>query len=248
MHFIISIFSLVAFAAIAWAFSTASHHDPGRPRGIVQAFRQIDPLMHRLGQFLKHGKSKLIACNVGEGTHAEAMSFLTDVAMATKNLLVTCGAGASDTNHIDICAADEEPIGICPDEVSAAEVGEARAVYLLSKGGTRLGVGSAAIATKGLWLYTAAGGKVQVEPTVAGTYWRVGRNLSTCDGDGKKVEIETMPPIKLVVVAAFTSTNGTAAAASGSLANLAAEAEKIGDDVRSLGAALVTPALVKVLT
>lgn len=35
---------------------------------------------------------------------------------------------------------------------------------------------------------------------------------------------------------ALTSTDGTAAAASGSLANLAAEAEKIGDDVRALHA------------
>lgn len=37
----------------------------------------------------------------------------------------------------------------------------------------------------------------------------------------------------------LTSTNGTAAAASASLANLAAEAEKIGDDVRAIHAALV---------
>lgn len=39
-------------------------------------------------------------------------------------------------------------------------------------------------------------------------------------------------------LAALTSTNGTAAAASASLANLAAEAEKIGDDARAIHATL----------
>jgi len=37
----------------------------------------------------------------------------------------------------------------------------------------------------------------------------------------------------------LTSTNGTAAAASANLANLAAETEKVGDDVRAIHAALV---------
>lgn len=43
----------------------------------------------------------------------------------------------------------------------------------------------------------------------------------------------------------LTSTNGTAAAASADLAALAAEAEKIGDDVRALHAALKTRGLIK---
>lgn len=42
----------------------------------------------------------------------------------------------------------------------------------------------------------------------------------------------------------LTSTNGTAAAASASLSNLAAEAEKIGDDVRAVHAALVTAGII----
>lgn len=47
------------------------------------------------------------------------------------------------------------------------------------------------------------------------------------------------------VTVALTSTNGTAAAASASLANLAAEAEKIGDDVRAIQAALILHGLLK---
>jgi hypothetical protein len=53
-------------------------------------------------------------------------------------------------------------------------------------------------------------------------------------------------PVKVVIIAALTSTDGTAAGAA-DLAALKAEAEKIGDDVRAIGAALATPALVKVL-
>lgn len=47
------------------------------------------------------------------------------------------------------------------------------------------------------------------------------------------------------VTVALTSTNGTAAAASASLENLAAEAEKIGDDVRAIQAALILHGLLK---
>ena len=47
------------------------------------------------------------------------------------------------------------------------------------------------------------------------------------------------------VTVALTSTNGTAAAASADLAALAAEAEKIGDDVRAIHAALKLHGLVK---
>lgn len=43
----------------------------------------------------------------------------------------------------------------------------------------------------------------------------------------------------------LTSTNGTAAAASANLANLAAEAEKIGDDVRAIYTALKNQGLLK---
>ena len=184
-----------------------------------------------------------IACNVGEGTHEDSISLLSDEAVATKHLLMTAAA-ASDTDHFAICAADEEPIGFCPDEVATAEIGEARAIHLLSKGSTRLGIAAETV-TKGEWAYTAAGGKLQDEPTTAGTYWQVGRFL-TAGTANNMVEVETMAPRKLVVIAALTSTDGTAAAAA-DLAALKAEAEKIGDDVRAIAAALASPALVKVL-
>ena len=185
-----------------------------------------------------------LACNVGEGTHADSISLTSDEAVSTRHLLMTA-TSASDTDHFAICAAGEEPIGTCPDEVASDEVGEARAIHLLSRGATRKMVVSEAI-TKGEWVYTAASGKVQDEPGSAGTYYRVGRALTAASADGDVIEVEAIAPVKLVVVAAFTSTDGTAAGAA-DLAALKAEAEKIGDDVRALGTALATPALVKVL-
>jgi len=50
----------------------------------------------------------------------------------------------------------------------------------------------------------------------------------------------SLPAISVVL----TSTNGTAAAASANLANLAAETEKVGDDLRALHAALVSQGLI----
>lgn len=184
-----------------------------------------------------------IACNIGEGTHEDTISLLSDEAVATKHLLMTA-TSASDMDHFAICGADEEPIGTSPDEVSAAEVGEARAIHLLSRGPTRLVVCSETV-TKGEWAYTAAAGKVQDEPAVAGTYYRVGRFLTAGVANGL-AELEPHSPVKLTVIAALTSTDGTMAAAA-DLAAVKVEGEKIGDDVRAIAAALATPGLVKVL-
>lgn len=62
------------------------------------------------------------------------------------------------------------------------------------------------------------------------------------DVDSEGVWIDTryasLAPQVVTALAALTSTNGTAAAASANLAGLAAEAEKIGDDVRAVHATL----------
>lgn len=191
---------------------------------------------------LSHVKPLILAANIAEGTHECATTKLADEVIATRFLLVKPG---SDASHVAINGAGDKPLGICSDEAAAAE--DLVAVQFLSATDkTRLVVGSEAIAD-GADIYTAASGKVQDEPGTAGTYYRIGKARQACSGDGVAFEIETHLPIKVVVVAAFTSTNGTAAAAA-DLAALKAEAEKIGDDVRSLGTALATPAEVKVLT
>jgi hypothetical protein len=77
----------------------------------------------------------------------------------------------------------------------------------------------------------------QTVASVAGTNSVVAGRVLLVDGDGVWVKTgvgETPQPQSVTALAAATSTNGTAGAASANLAALAAEAEKIGDDTRSL--------------
>lgn len=182
-----------------------------------------------------------LANAIDTGTHDGPITRVADAAIS-RYLLVKIGA--TDTS-VDVNGVTDRPIGSTANEASAAN--DRIPVKLLSDDETSLLVASEAISV-GDTIYTAASGKVQNEPATAGTYYRIGRALTAAAADGDLIEVVTNPPIKVVVIAAFTSTDGTAAAASASLANLAAEAEKIGDDVRSIRAALTGgPAEIKCL-
>lgn len=178
-----------------------------------------------------------------DGTHAEGVvTRQAEEAISTRYLIVK--QGTTKGSQVLICDEDEAPYAISLDEPEADDYTSFR---LLGGGsGTALLVASEAI-TADDDLYVADNGKVQDEPTSAGTYYRIGKAVTAASGDGVTLEALVHAPVKVVVIAALTSTNGTAAAASANLANLAAEAEKIGDDVRAIAAALATPAEVKVL-
>lgn len=168
--------------------------------------------------------------------------YLADAAIATRHYLVKAG---SDANHVAVCAAaSDEPLGIAQDEPAAAEEGVNVAV-LGAVPGTILGVAGEAI-TANEDVYSKGDGTLMDEPTQAGTFWKVGRSKTAQATAGQEIEFEPCLPQKVVIIAALTSTNGTAAGAA-DLAALKDEAEKIGDDVRAIAAALATPALVKVL-
>lgn len=178
-----------------------------------------------------------------DGTHADGVvTRQAEEAISTRHLIVR--QGTTKGSQVLICDEDEAPYGICLDEPALDDYA---AIRLLGGGsGTALLVASEAI-TADDDIYVADNGKVQDEPGTAGTYYRIGKAVTSASGDGVLLEALVHAPVKVVVIAALTSTNGTAAAASANLANLAAEAEKIGDDVRALGAALAAPAEVKVL-
>lgn len=122
-----------------------------------------------------------------DGVHESGVlgHLLADAAHADRYLLVKTG---SDANHVAVSGASDKPLGLCLDEPSAAE--DPAAVRLLGCGkGTVRMVGAEAIAA-GADVYGAASGKVQDEPAVAGTYYRVGRAVTACTGDGDKFEVE----------------------------------------------------------
>ncbi len=178
---------------------------------------------------------------IDTGTHDGIITRSADSAIG-RYLVVKEGSTAG--SGVAICGAGDLPLGVTIDEAAASSARIGFAPFAMN--GTKLLTASEAI-TIGQTIYTAASGKVQNEPASAGTYYRIGRALTAAAADGDYIEVETHTPVKVVVVAALTSTDGTAGAAA-DLAALKAEAEKIGDDVRALGAALATAAEVKVLT
>lgn len=184
-------------------------------------------------------KTAMFLANVAEGIHEDAMTFYADAAIATRFLVMKAG---SDADHAVAAGAADLPIGICTDEATDAEDPIAIALFSASSK-TRKVVASEAI-TKGSPIYTAASGKVQNEPAIAGTYYRIGRARAAAAADGDVVEIETHLPVKVVILAALTSpdtADGSDAATTQALANA------IKDDIQALEAALTSPAELMVL-
>ena len=133
----------------------------------------------RLWARIKYRKHKLrFGANIAEGTHDRSVTRLTDAAITTRHLLYTVG---SDAGHIDVCAANEIPLGTVDDEATAAE--EAVSLNLLGKGPSKRMVASEAISA-GDVLYVAAGGKV----AKTGTYI-VGNAITDAALDGDIVEV-----------------------------------------------------------
>lgn len=233
----LALFALIALAA----FGLLSRTKGSAPAAYVQFFSRFRfALAAALSVLRPRREGEFALANIAEGTHAGSKRYLSDAAIATRYLL---GKKGTDADHIAICGAGDEPIVSITDEATAAEK-EVTGEFLSTAQRTLIMIASEAI-TADEDVYTAANGKIQDEPTVAGTYYKVGRARSAASAD-EQIEVIPCAPIKVVVIAALTSTNGTAAAAA-DLTALKAEAEKIGDDVRALGAALATPALVKVL-
>lgn len=174
-------------------------------------------------------------------TNGETLRRTADAALTTRHLLVKKGAGALT---VAINGAADLPLGVVDNITTAAD--EAVTVARLASGEKTRKVVASGIIAVNAFVYTDADGKVQAEPAVAGSYYLVGRALTAAAADTNVIEIEPIAPVKIVVIAALTSSNGTAAGAA-DLTALKAEAEKIGDDVRAIAAALAAPALIKVL-
>jgi hypothetical protein len=195
-------------------------------------------------------RTRLIAANIGEGTHeTSALNKRADAAIATRHLLVKQG---SDVNHIAVNGASDRPMGICPDSPTAAE--DLVSVQLLGGvQGTQLMIASEAIAANAE-VFTAANGKIQDEPTTAGIFYRVGVARTAAGADGDKVEVEPCVPERLVVIAALGNTNGeiaaltfTAGGATGPECEaLRDKCEELADDVRALQAALTSAKVVTI--
>lgn len=190
--------------------------------------------------FTKYRRHGLVtAINIAEGTHTKAITKLTDAAISTRYLNVKIG---SDSGHVAVSDADEKPVGVATDEAEGAE--EPIAVgFFGATDETRKGVSADAIAV-GDDIYTADSGKIQVEPTVAGTYYRTGRALTAAAGANEVVEYEPIAPVKVVVVAELTAPDTADGSDAGTTQTLA---NALKADLVALEAALATPAEIKLL-
>jgi len=141
--------------------------------------------------------------NVGSSKHSRR--YRATAALATRFVFVK--AGADDEHIAAIAATADKPIGVITDAADAAE--DPIDVELAGINGRTLPcVASAAIATLNLAVYTDAVGKVMIKPTAAGTYWKVGRNLTLAGAANDPVEVQPCEPRKLIVLAALTNVAG----------------------------------------
>jgi hypothetical protein len=168
-------------------------------------------------------------------------SYLADAAITTRHLL---GKVGSDAQHIAlVSAAANMPVGVIQDEPAAE--GSASVALLGAAPGTILMVSGEAIADQAE-VYSKGDGKIMDEPTTAGTYWKVGRAQKAAGAADVEIPVEPCTPEKLVIVAAFDTTDGACAAAA-DLAALKTATANIEGDLLALAAALATPAKLKIL-
>lgn len=151
--------------------------------------------------------------------------------------------GAADNSVKLLTATVSNVIGVFENKLQAGEVDVN--IRMLGKNGT-FKVKMGGVAAQGDRLIGANGGKaVKLPAGTPGLHRVIGRKLTYGNSaDNDVVEVSDQPEWVFVpTVVALTSTDGTAAAAA-DLAALKAEAEKIGDDVRAVHAALVTAGII----
>lgn len=174
-----------------------------------------------------------------EGPYATLAEETTDALLNKENYLVALGTAEGT---VKLATSTDDPIGVLMEK----RQGDPHVnVRLLGKGGTVKIIAGGVIA-KDARVIWGTGGKVITKPTTGGIHRTLGRKLSqgnSASGDIIEV-IDIIEPSKVATVVALTSTDGVAAAASGNLSGLAAEAEKIGDDVRAIHAVLVAAGLI----
>jgi hypothetical protein len=201
-------------------------------------------LVERFTRKLPIGR-RLVAVNTlpaNVGSTVRSRRFKAAAAMATRYVFVK--AGADDEHVAAIAAASDKPIGVITDEAAAAE--DPINVELPCTERTLPMPAKVAINTLNSDLYMSADGKVGLKPTAAGTYWKVGRNLTLATAENDPVEVELCEPRKLIVIAAlgnaadeigdltFTAAGPTAAECEA----LRDKCEELAGDMRAIAGAL----------
>jgi len=190
-----------------------------------------------------------VFANIAQGTHAGYLTVTAASAFGSKYLLAKADSTAGE---IDVCGAGDCPVGVAGDE---ADEGDPLALKILGVNPQSVLVAASGTIPSESYLYTAANGEVQAEPTTAGTYYLVGRALTAATAAGDIIEAETCLPVKLIVLAKPSSTVAAINALTFSSTPTQAQVQALqtavatlaGDFLAVTGAA-ASPALLKVLT
>jgi hypothetical protein len=187
--------------------------------------------------------------NIAQGTHAGYVTVTAASVFTSKYLLAKADSTAGE---VDVCGASDCPVGIATDDAS---VGDPLALKILGVSPQSVLVTASGAFAAESYLYTAANGQVQTEPTTAGTYYLIGRALNAATAAGDHVEAETCVPVKLIVlakptttVAAITALTFSSPPAQAEVQALQTAVATLADDFLALTGADATPTLVKVLT
>lgn len=133
--------------------------------------------------------------NIAEGTSDTGnRTYLADVAMSARYLLVRIGSTA---NHVNLAGTSDLALGIATDRALAVD--EPINVQLLGAvRGTVLMTASAPISAGDL-VVTAANGKIRTLPGTTGTYEIIGRAVEAAVGDNDIIQVVPTFPIRRVV-------------------------------------------------
>lgn len=228
------VFAVLAIALAVWAKGfRRSSHSHRQPPLLTFALT-----INRVCEAIFPARAPYALANLAEGEHLSGkISYTADNTFGSRFLLAKQG---TDAAHIDIAAAADCPIGVCTDAPTAGDLASVD-IFGAAPGTHRCQCAGNVAA--GVDIYTAAGGQVQVEPTVAGTYWLVGKsNMAGAVND--VIEFTARNPVKVVVLAALTAPTTTAAV---DLTTSEALANACKADLTAIHTALASPALLKLL-
>ncbi len=190
-----------------------------------------------------------VFANIAQGTHAGYVTVTAASSFPGKYLLAKANASAG---KVDPCGVSDCPAGVATDE---ADIGDPLALKLPGVSPQSVLITASGTLAAGAYIYAAANGRVQGEPTSAGTYYLVGRALTASSGAGDQIEVETCVPVKLIVLAKPTSTAAAINALTFSSTPTQAQAQALQSAVATLAtdflaitSAAATPTLLKVLT
>ena len=121
-------------------------------------------------------------------------TFFSQGSVSQANLL---GQHHSESVIKPCALASAVPIGTIGASASAA--GVPVPVFLLGQVPHPIMMVSAGAVSLGAFVYTAASGRVQSEPSAAGTYYKVGIALQAATASGQEILVSSCIPEKLVV-------------------------------------------------